>query len=170
MHKFLLFNGVLGSPTLVLVLGMAVALTVQPTLAATSATDAAASAKAPSSGALSSEKGEEEIEEEAPIGIFLGEYFIRDTHEAENAKTRLSFSLYAAVDPENEKAFAAILARHQSRVHDLVLTAIRLSDNHDFQEPSLDRLKWRMLLRLRRGLPQLKIEHLHFRRYVFFID
>ncbi len=155
------FNGVFRSSALTLVLGIIVVMTARPASAATDA----------SSRSPKATQGEGEVaEEEGPLGVFLGEYFIRDIHESENAKTRLSFSLYAAVDPQQEKAFVAVLARHQSRVHDLVLTAIRLSDNHDFQEPSLERLKWRMLLRLRRGLPQLKIEHLHFRRFVFFID
>lgn len=161
MNKKMFFNGIFRSTTLALLLGCFLATTARPVSAATDTSKKVSA---------SSQESEETAEEEGPIGIFLGEYFIRDIHESENAKTRLSFSLYAAVKPEDEKAFATELAQYQGRVHDLVLTAIRLSDNPDFQEPSLDRLKWRMLLRFRRGLPNLKIEHLHFRRYVFFID
>lgn len=160
MRKSMFTNDIFRSTLFALLLGSIVTMGARPASAVTNTGKAS----------QSSDESKGTAENEESLGILLGEYFIRDIHESENAKTRLSFSLYAAVKSEDEKAFAATLARHQGRVHDLVLTAIRLSDNHDFQEPSLDRLKWRMLLRLRRGLPQLKIEHLHFRRFVFFID
>ncbi len=149
-----------GLRALALLLGLSVAMGAQPVLAKPNAS--------PKTAQLEEDK--EVAKKEGPVGLLLGEFFIRDRHESENAKTRISFSLYASVAPENEKDFAALLARHQSRVRDTILTAIRLSDTHDFQEPSLSRLKLRMLLRLRRGVSQLKIEHLHFRRFEFFID
>lgn len=104
-----------------------------------------------------------EGEKEDPPTIFgyeVGNFSIKDIRPAEGAKTRLSFTLHAAVLDDELPRFKKLAAARQARIRDQVITSIRLSEPTDYQEANLGHLRRRILLRLRRALPELKIEEM----------
>ena len=120
------------------------------------------------------EESEEEVVESEvevePIGIELGDFHYRDVRSSEGVKLRISFTLFAEVKQENENQFMRVYENSVKRIRDQVIIAIRLSETHDFQEPSLAKLKRRMKIRLHRVLPHLEIEDLMLRDFTYFTD
>ena len=112
------------------------------------------------------------VEDEDPetIGLSLGQYSLRDVRGAEGAKIRIDFSLYATFDSEKLKFSKRLLKQYENRVRDQVIMAVRLCDTKDFQEAELQRVKRRILLRLKRAAPKLEIQQLHFHEFTFFLD
>jgi hypothetical protein len=108
------------------------------------------SPKAPAAG--------EPAAEPLPVGFSLGEYQVKDTRPVDNEKFTLEFHLYAMVKAENEKAVAALLPAWEHRIRDQVLTAVRLTPVDLFEEVELTNFSRRILLRLRRAVPELAIE------------
>lgn len=122
---------------------------------------------------VSEESEEEVVEPEVEvetIGIELGDFHYRDVRSSEGVKLRISFTLFAEIKQEDEKQFMQIYENSLKRIRDQVIIAIRLSETHDFQEPSLAKLKRRMKIRLHRVLPHLEIEDLMLRDFTYFTD
>ena len=116
-------------------------------------------------------KADEAAEVEPQVeGVLLGRFFIRDVRGAEGVSVRISFALYAAVDPEQADAFRAVLTRVEKRLKSEVLVAVRMSRLRDFQEPDLARFRRRTLLRLRRTTPELPIDRLLIGEFEYFVD
>jgi hypothetical protein len=108
------------------------------------------------------EPAAERVDSDAPIrGINLGEFLLRDLAPVEGTKTRISFTLYAAVKRENAADFERILNHQEARIRDHILTAVRLVPLQAFDEPDLRTFQRRILLRLRRAMPELAIEELY---------
>ncbi len=120
------------------------------------------------------EESEEEVvdseQELEPVGIKLGDFFYRDVRASEGVKLRISFTLFAEVKQEKEDRFLKIYDHTVKRIRDQVIIAIRLSETHDFQEPSLMKLKRRIKIRFHRVIPQLEIEDLMLRDFTYFTD
>jgi hypothetical protein len=93
-------------------------------------------------------------------GIKLGDFLLRDHSPIEGVKTRIGFTLYAAVRKEHAAEFERILHHQQARINDHILTAVRLVPLQAFDEPDLKTFRRRILLRLRRAMPELKIDEL----------
>lgn len=94
------------------------------------------------------------------VGYEIGDFTIKDVRPAEGAKTRLSFTLHAAVIDEELPKFKKLASARTARIRDQVITSIRLSEPTAYQEADLGHLRRRILLRLRRALPELKIEEM----------
>ena len=54
-----------------------------------------------------------------------------------------------------------LVAKHQQKVRDNVIIATRLAPLNVFQEPDLAKFRRRILIRLRRNLPELAFENLY---------
>ena len=107
---------------------------------------------------------EEEVEEEAgksTYGVSLGEYRIRAYHQVDAQKSTVRFSLYATVKSENLREIKHLVEEHQQKLRDQIIMATRLAPLAVFQEPDLATFRRRVLLRLRRVLPDLAIEDLY---------
>ena len=93
-----------------------------------------------------------------PIGVEIGRFAVRDSRPVDNEKYKLEFQLYAVVAPEEDESYIARYERNEHRVRDQVLTAVRLTPVNLFEEPDLASFRRRILLRLRRAIPELRIE------------
>lgn len=115
-------------------------------------------------------KALDEAVEEAPLyeGILIDRFMVRDLRPAEGAKIRLSFALYAEVEPENASAVHQLMKISKHRIRSEVLVAIRTCEQHDFQEPGLERFRRRILVRLRRTIPELKAKAFLIGEFEFF--
>jgi hypothetical protein len=102
-------------------------------------------------------------------GIKLGEFLVRDLAPIEGTKTRISFTLYAAVKREHAPEFERILRHQEARIRDHILTAVRLVPPQAFDEPDLETFRRRILLRLRRAMPELQIDELFLTDFNFMV-
>lgn len=117
-------------------------------------------------------KQEESMEEDASesVGVELGEFFIRDVRGSEGVKTRVSFTIFADIALENEEAFREIQTKHEQRIRDQIILAIRLCQTTHFQEPTLHSLKRRIWVRLYRMIPDFEARGLMFKDFAYFTD
>jgi hypothetical protein len=99
----------------------------------------------------------------APVGqgIDLGEYRIRTHYPVQAQKSIVRFVLYATALPDRTAETRDILSNRRHKVRDQVITATRMVPLSEFDEPELASFRRRILLRLRRTMPELAIEGLY---------
>lgn len=91
-------------------------------------------------------------------GVELGEFQVRTYYPVEAQKSDVSFTLYATVKSDEAAKFEQLLENRRHKVRDEVIIATRLVPLADFNDPGLEAFRRRVLLRLRRSLPELEIQ------------
>jgi hypothetical protein len=136
---------------------IAAALTVRAASGAhgQAAESAAAEAAAHAESAAEAESGK------AIHGLSLGDYRIRSYYQVDAQKGTIRFSLFATVKDEHFGEMERLVEEHRQKVRDQVIMATRLAPLAVFQEPDLATFRRRVLVRLRRALPELTIEDLY---------
>jgi hypothetical protein len=94
-------------------------------------------------------------------GIRLGEFKIRSDYPVEAQKSTVRFVLYASVKTENSAEMKHVVEQHEQKLRDLIITTTRLLPLIVFEEPDLATFRRRLLVRIRRALPQLTVDDLH---------
>jgi len=94
-------------------------------------------------------------------GIELGEFKIRSDYPAEAQKSTVRFVLFAAIKPEQIGEMQRLVEQHQIKLRDEIITATRLTPLGVFEEPNLTTFRRRIMIRLRRTLPELAVEELY---------
>lgn len=94
-------------------------------------------------------------------GIKLGEFRIRSDYPAEAQKSTVKFVLYAAVKGDQSADMKRLVEEHQQKLRDQIITATRLAPLAVFEEPDLATFRRRLLIRLRRVMPELVVEDLY---------
>jgi hypothetical protein len=90
-------------------------------------------------------------------GVSLGEFRVRAFHPAEAQKSTVSFSLHATAANEQSAELESLIAHRRHKVRDQIIIATRLAPLAEFDEPDLGEFRRRILLRLKRILPELPI-------------
>ena len=125
----------------------------------------------PSPAAAAEAREQEDQAEPIPVKtVRIGQFFIRDLRATEDAKVRLNFTLHAKIDPEHSQAVERYVKSHRHRLRNEVITAVRTCEQNDFQEADLTRFRRRIHARLRRAMPQLKIERLLVGEYEYLFE
>jgi hypothetical protein len=126
-----------------------------------------------SSGVLASDHGshhESAADDEAEVefasdaktrGVELGEYRIRAYYPVEAQKSTVRFVLYATVPTERFVETNQLVDSRQHKVRDQVITATRMAPLAVFDEPGLESFRRRVLMRLRRALPELQFDDVY---------
>jgi hypothetical protein len=107
------------------------------------------------------ESAAEEPSGKAIHGVSLGDYRIRSYYHVDAQKGTIRFSLFATVKDENFGEMQRLVEEHRQKLRDLVIMATRLAPLTVFQEPDLATFRRRVLVRLRRAIPDLKIDDLY---------
>jgi hypothetical protein len=94
-------------------------------------------------------------------GVSLGDYRIRSYYQVDAQKSTVRFSLFTTVKDEHFREMQGLVEEHRQKLRDQVIMATRLTPLAVFQEPDLATFRRRVLVRLRRALPELKIEDLY---------
>jgi hypothetical protein len=94
-------------------------------------------------------------------GVELGEYRVRANYPVEAQKSTVTFALHAAVPSERYVEARRWVESRQHRVRDQVITATRMTPLALMDEPGLTSFRRRILLRLRRALPELPIDDVY---------
>lgn len=94
-------------------------------------------------------------------GVSLGEFRIRSYYQVDAQKSTVRFSLFATVKDEHFRDVQGLAEEHRQKLRDQVIIATRLSPLAVFQEPDLATFRRRVLVRLRRAIPELTIEDLY---------
>jgi hypothetical protein len=105
--------------------------------------------------------GEPEHSDVKSSGIKLGEFKIRSDYPAEAQKSTVRFVLFATVDAEHYGETERLAALHQQKIRDEIIITTRLTPLGIFQESDLATFRRRILIRLRRTLPELNIDQLY---------
>ena len=112
-------------------------------------------------------------EEEAPpelVGFELGKFYIKNFRPAEGAKTKLTFTLHAAVWDDRAQQFEKLLTTRKARIRDQVITSARMSEASVYRDPDLRLFRRRILIRIRRALPQLPIEDIYLSEFRYLVE
>jgi hypothetical protein len=106
----------------------------------------------------------DDVSEESATGtraIKLGEFSIRVFHGASSRKDTVSFILHATVGKDEYPTFVRFYSHHKNKVRDQVIVATRLVPIDDYDDPELKKFRRRILLRIRRAMPELPIEEIY---------
>lgn len=104
-----------------------------------------------------------------PGGFKLGEFSVLNVHHAEGLKSKVLFTLYVEIEEGAEHEFEAAWAHCQRRFEDQVLTTVRMCELTEFQEADLHRFRRRLIVRLRRTLPELPLSELYITDFRHFV-
>jgi len=104
---------------------------------------------------------EEAASESTVRGVALGEYQIRSYYPVEAQKSTVHFVLYASVENDRFAATQRFVDEHQHKVRDQVITATRLAPLAEYDEADLAAFRRRIVMRLRRMLPELAIDDVY---------
>jgi hypothetical protein len=115
------------------------------------------------------EAAEAEHVEIEPGGFKLGEFSVLNVHHAEGLKSKVLFTLYVEIEEGAEEEFAAAWGDCQRRFEDQVLTTVRMCELAEFQEADLHRFRRRLIVRLRRTLPELPLSDLYITDFRHFV-
>lgn len=94
-------------------------------------------------------------------GMELGEFRIRAYHPAESRKSVAKFSLYATTEKDKLADSQHLLENRRHKLRDQVIVVTRMIPLADFNDPQLKSFRRRLLLQLRRTLPELAIENVY---------
>ena len=118
---------------------------------------AAASSEEPAEPAQTESVEVSEVSASGVRGVKLGEFKIRTSNTVSSRKDGVSFTLHAMVKNDDYKAFERLYPRRKNKVRDQVVVATRLVPIDDYDDPELGKFRRRILLRLRRTVPELPI-------------
>jgi hypothetical protein len=105
-----------------------------------------------------------DVSQESAAGtraIKLGEFNIRVFHSVSTRKDTVSFVVHATVKKDDYQTFERLYGHHKNKVRDQVVVATRLVPVEDYDDPELKKFRRRIMLRLRRSMPELPIEDLY---------
>ncbi len=90
--------------------------------------------------------------------VKLGEFSIRVYHTVSSRKDTVTFILHAIVAKDKFSEFEHGYIHRKNKTRDQIVVATRLVPIEDYDDPELKKFRRRILLRLRRSLPELPIE------------
>ncbi|HEY4233040.1 MAG TPA: hypothetical protein VGM76_06425 [Lacipirellulaceae bacterium] len=93
--------------------------------------------------------------------IELGKFNVRMHRAVPTQTNRVTFTLFAAAQPDDSKHLEQLLAHRENKVRDQVIVATRLVPVEDYDDAELTQFRRRILLRLRRTMPELMIENVY---------
>jgi hypothetical protein len=105
-----------------------------------------------------------EGEKKAPTdahGVELGKFSIRMRRAVPTQTNRVSFTLFATFQPDESKRLEELLEHRENKVRDQVIVATRLVPVEEYDDPELTKFRRRILLRLRRTMPELMIDNVY---------
>jgi hypothetical protein len=94
-------------------------------------------------------------------GVELGKFNVRMHRAVPTQTNRVSFTLFATVQPDESKHFEQLLEHRENKVRDQIIVATRLVPVEDYDDAQLTKFRRRILLRLRRTIPELMIEDVY---------
>lgn len=119
---------------------------------------------------VADEKESDEKQKPLYDGILLGEFYLKDFRPISGQKTKFTFTIYAVVETEEKKRLQPIFERRAKRIKDQVITAVRLSEDKDFEDPRLNRMRRRITFRLQRAMPELEFSDVYFTDFRYYVD
>jgi hypothetical protein len=94
-------------------------------------------------------------------GIEIGEFRIRAYYPVQAEKSMVRFVLFVTVPGERYSDMKRLVHNRQHKIRDQVIIATRMVPLVEFDQAELTSFRRRILLRLRRTLPELKIDGIY---------
>jgi len=114
--------------------------------------------------------GEEETELPKRHAYKLGDFRIKDYRPVEREKIKIEFTIYIEVPDGKEQRFERLWKNHEHRVRNQIITAARLVQSVEYDDPKLHHLRRRIYLRLRRALPELPVGEVFVSDFSYLVD
>ncbi len=120
--------------------------------------------------AFGSSHGGEAVESKAAVpeakpdeirGLEIGDFRVRSDYPAEAQKSTVRFKLWVTVRGDKLAAMTHMIDDHRQKIRDEIITSTRLSPLGVFEETDLKSFRRRVLVRLRRSMPELVVEDLY---------
>lgn len=116
-------------------------------------------------GAAHEESQEEAASDDASTaktrGLELGEFRIRAHYPVQAQKSMVRFVIFVTMPGERYTDTKRMVWNRQHKIRDQVITATRMVPLVEFDQPGLTSFRRRILLRLRRTLPELEIDDVY---------
>jgi hypothetical protein len=125
---------------------------------------------APQATPAAQEQDEAEAQAKQPTGVSLGEFVVRDYHPVEGVRSMLRFELYAEVPSAELTKIESLLSHRRHKLRNHVITAARTVTLTDFEDPKLELVRRRILMRLRRAIPELPLKDVLLTQYEFALE
>jgi hypothetical protein len=103
----------------------------------------------------------EDITKSGSNGMELGQFRIRAYYPSESQKSMATFALYATTGKDRLSDSRHQFENRQHKLRDQVIMVTRLMPLGDFNDPELKSFRRRLLLQLRRTLPELAIDNVY---------
>jgi hypothetical protein len=103
-------------------------------------------------------------------GVKLGDFRIRIYYPAEARKSSISFKAYARIQEEHLPEFRKLFVHRRHKIRDQVIIATRRVPLVDFDDADLKAFRRRILLRLRRMMPELVIDDIYMSEFQIDVD
>lgn len=100
----------------------------------------------------------------------LGEFRIKNFRPVEREKVTLEFTVWVEVTAENAAQFEQAWQSRKHRVRGQVITSARLVPSTAFEDPTLNALRRRIYLRLRRAVPELPVEEVFISDFSYIVE
>jgi hypothetical protein len=94
-------------------------------------------------------------------GVKLGEYRVRAYYPVEAQKSTVTFALYAKVPKERYQDLSHLVSTRQHKLRDQMIIATRMTPLALFNEPKLESFRRRILMRLKRAMPELEVDDVY---------
>lgn len=94
-------------------------------------------------------------------GVEIGDFRVRSDYPAEAQKSTVRFKLWVAIRGDKLVAMTHLIDNHRQKIRDEVITSTRLSPLGVFEETDLNSFRRRVLVRLRRSMPELVVADLY---------
>lgn len=91
-------------------------------------------------------------------GVEIGDFRVRSDYPAEAQKSTVRFKLWVTIRGDKLAAMTHLIDDHRQKIRDEVITSTRLLPLGVFEESDLKSFRRRVLVRLRRSMPELIVE------------
>ena len=104
----------------------------------------------------------EDVAKELPGSVELGDFRVRDLMVSEAQARSLQFTLHLTAEAPDVERLEHLVERRRQAIRHHVIVAVRGAESIEFDEPGLNRLARRVLLRLHRALGERVVSGVFF--------
>lgn len=100
----------------------------------------------------------------------LGDFHIKNFRPVEREKVRLEFTVWMEIADGQQDRFTAVWNSREHRIRNQIITSARLVPPNEFDDPTLQALRRRIYLRLRRAVPELPLGEVYISDFSYLME
>lgn len=100
----------------------------------------------------------------------LGDFRIKNFRPVQREKVKLNFTVWIEVEDGKQMNFEQVWNTRKHRIRNQIITSARLVPPNEFEDPTLNALRRRIFLRLRRAVPELPISEVFISEFSYIVE